>query len=252
MTYINQTEYMPDGKLVKHILVKALQKGMPGDITPGDLAREMELITEEHLSLYGINREYLQSEGKTWVIVWTDIKIHRMPGAGEEIKLKIWPGKMKSVMYTRQYSFVSLDNEALVSASSLFLLMDITTRMACKPSDRFKEIPVVTTHDDNPLPDLTCPFPRALEKKLQRIVQSDEIDKNGHLNNTHYLDWAADLQRAAGLWSHRPEHVWVQYKKELLESQNVDLMYGLAENTLYLCGICQAEEAFLLKIKYKE
>ena len=69
------------------------------------MARQMEKITEMHLSSFGIDYISLREEGKAWVISWTAIHINKLPAKGDTVILRMWPGKNKAVMYTRNYGF---------------------------------------------------------------------------------------------------------------------------------------------------
>lgn len=184
MTFPQYTDVCPEGVFEKKLEMSALC----GPVQPGDLAREMEKITEEHLGTYGMSRGELKAEGKIWVIGWTDIRVERMPRPGEPVILRIWPGKRKAVMHTRRYAFYAADGEPLACAASLFLLMDAETRGVAEPTETLQAVPVAVLPDEPKLPKMTMPFPETLSRQSVRTVAAEEIDLNGHLNNTHYHD----------------------------------------------------------------
>jgi acyl-ACP thioesterase len=215
--------------------------GLSGQVRPGDLAREMEKITEEHLGILGLDRNSLKAEGKIWVIAWTQIHISRLPELGEQVILRIWPGKMKAMMQVRKYAFYTADGDPLACAASIFVMMDANTRGFAAPSEILKYLPVVELPGEPELPPMRMNFPAELEKTLSRTVAAEEIDLNGHLNNTYYLDWADGL-----MGEKTPTSLWVQYVKELMEGQEVTLRYELGEDGLYVRGSSVAAESFLL------
>lgn len=216
--------------------------GLFGQVRPGDLAREMEKITEEHLGILGLNRDRLKAEGKIWVIVWTQIRISRLPALGEQVILRIWPGKMKAMMQVRKYGFYATDGEPLACASSLFAMMDANTRGFAAPSEILKHLPVTEIPGEPGLPPMRLEFPAALGGVRQRTVAAEEIDLNGHLNNTYYLDWAEDLP----IETDSPKSIWVQYVKELMEGQQVLLQYGLQDGVLYVRSTADGQDSFRL------
>lgn len=235
------TDLCPEGVFEKKLEMSALR----GKVRPGDLAREMEKITEEHLGAYGMSRAELKAEGKIWVIGWTDIGIARLPEQGEQVILRVWPGKMKAVMHTRRYAFYSENGEPLACAASLFLLMDAETRGVAEPSEKLRAVPTVTLPEEPKLPKMTVAFPDVLSRQKMRTVAAEEIDRNGHLNNTHYLDWVDDL-----IGDRIPTSIWVQYVKELREGQQVTLRYEGQEDCLFLIGEADGAEAFKLIYRY--
>lgn len=219
--------------------------GLTGQIRPGDLAREMEKITEEHLGILGLSRDRLKAEGKIWVIAWTQIRISHLPQPGERVILRIWPGRMKAMMQVRKYAFYTADGEPLARAASIFVMMDAVTRSFAAPSEILKYLPVVEIPCEPGLPPMRMEFPAELNGCLLRTVAAEEIDLNGHLNNTHYLDWADPL-----LGDRIPASVWVQYAKELTEGQEVTLRYGLQEDALFVRGAAEGCESFLLAAEF--
>jgi acyl-ACP thioesterase len=215
--------------------------GLSGQVRPGDLAREMEKITEEHLGILGLSRDRLKAEGKIWVIAWTQIHISRLPALGEQVILRIWPGKMKAMMQVRKYAFYTAAGEPLACAASIFVMMDANTRGFAAPSEILKYLPVVELPGEPDLPPMRLNFPSELGQTMTRTVAHEEIDLNGHLNNTHYLDWADGL-----MGEKTPTSLWVQYVKELMEGQEVTLRYELGKDGLHVRGSSAAAESFLL------
>lgn len=237
MSFPEYTAACPAGVYQK----KFPMTGLSGQVRPGDLAREMEKITEEHLGILGLSRDRLKAEGKIWVIAWTQIHISRLPEPGEQVILRIWPGKMKAMMQVRKYAFYTADGKPLACASSIFVMMDANTRGFAAPSEILKYLPVVEIPGESDLPPMRLEFPAELSCTLSRTVAAEEIDLNGHLNNTHYLDWADGL-----MGEKNPSSVWVQYVKELLEGQQVALQYEMQESALYVRGVSDGKDSFLL------
>ena len=241
MSFPQYTAACPAGVYQK----KFPMTGLSGQVRPGDLAREMEKITEEHLGILGLSRDRLKAEGKIWVIAWTQIHISRLPEPGEQVILRIWPGKMKAMMQVRKYAFYTADGEPLACAASIFVMMDAGTRSFAAPSEILKYLPVVEIPGEPDLPPMRMNFPAELEQTLSRTVAAEEIDLNGHLNNTHYLDWADELTEGRV-----PTSIWVQYVKELLEGEDVLLHYGIQDDMLYVRGISDNRESFLLTANF--
>lgn len=238
MSFPEYTAACPAGVYQK----KFPMTGLSGQVRPGDLAREMEKITEEHLGILGLSRDKLKAAGKIWVIAWTQIHISRLPALGEQVILRIWPGRLKAMMQVRKYGFYTADGDPLACASSLFIMMDANTRGFAAPSEILKYLPVVEIPGEPDLPPMRLEFPAELGETRQRTVTAEEIDLNGHLNNTHYLDWMSGLAEDG----RPPKSVWVQYTKELMEGQEVTLRYERQENILYVRGSAENCESFLL------
>ena len=242
MSFPEYTAACPAGVYQK----KFSMTGLSGQVRPGDLAREMEKITEEHLGILGLSRDKLKAEGKIWVIAWTQIHISRLPALGEQVILRIWPGRMKAMMQVRKYGFYTAHGDLLACASSLFVMMDANTRGFAAPSKILKYLPVVEIPGEPDLPPMRLEFPAELGETRQRTVAAEEIDLNGHMNNTHYLDWMNGLLED----NRMPKSIWVQYIKELMEGQEVALHYKMQDGTLYVRGVAGGFDSFLLVAEF--
>lgn len=222
-----------------------------GRMSIGALARQMQQITEMHFDLEaGLTGEELLAKGLGWVISWTNIELMRLPEKGENVILRIWSGKNKVNLYSRIYAMYTEVGEALMATSSLFLLMDQTTRTVAVQPEEMKIMNSVTIAGEPNLPKLQQKFPGEYRNQNIRTVSADEIDYNGHLNNSRYLDWAEDLLDEAFYASHTPKTVWVKYAKELREGESATLQYTWEEDVMYLRGVHNGEESFLVKMVF--
>ena len=216
----------------------------------GSLARQMQKITEIHFDQEaGLTGEELLAKGLSWVISWTDIELVRMPNKGEKVILRIWPGKNKVNLYSRVYAMYTEAGEPLM-ATSLFLLMDqVTRRVAVQPEEMKIINPVIISGEPN-LPKLQQKFPKVYRNQLLRTVSTEEIDYNGHLNNSRYLDWTEALLDEEFYAEHTPKKIWVQYAKELQEGEKAKIQYVWEEDVMYLRGVHNGEESFLVKMMF--
>lgn len=218
----------------------------------GELAHVMQGITEDHLNTFGISVDTLKAEGKIWVIGWNSIEINRMPKLGEVLQIRIWPCKKKSNMYVRKYTFYAANGEPLVSAASFFLLMDSVSRSLADASEKMQNIPIVVVPGEPAAPRLILPFPKELLEQKKRVVQPEEIDFNGHLNNARYLNWAEELLKEVEGESVRLKNIWIQYLAELLEGEEVTMRYTCEDQVFYIKGYAGDKESFSVRMEYEK
>ena len=137
-----------------------------------------------------------------------------------------------------------------MAPSSLFLLMDqVTRRVAVQPEEMKIINPVIISGEPN-LPKLQQKFPKVYRNQLLRTVSTEEIDYNGHLNNSRYLDWTEALLDEEFYAEHTPKKIWVQYAKELQEGEKAKIQYVWEEDVMYLRGVHNGEESFLVKMMF--
>ena len=66
--------------------------------------------------------------------------------------------------------------------------------------------------------------------KVFRTVHYTQLDGNGHMNNTRYLDWVADLLPSKFYGAHQPKELVICYNQEALEGQEIHLQWELNGN----------------------
>lgn len=111
-------------------------------------------------------------------------------------------------------------------------------------------LPEVVIPGEAAVPELRVDFPGELPHQRTRKVQSHEIDENGHMNNTCYLEWVNSLCGEDWLGQHEPQSIWVQYLNELTVGQAVKLEHVTQGQRLYVRGTTNGSTAFLAVIQY--
>jgi len=66
------------------------------------------------------------------------------------------------------------------------------------------------------------------QQEIRRVLYSD-LDRNGHMNNSRYLDWTADLLPSDFHRTHSLREMVMCYSNEALEQQQLELNWELTE-----------------------
>ena len=197
----------------------------------------------------GISVESLMAENLLWVIVCTQINISRLPKAGETVEQYSWAGAEKFGMHSRRFAFFTKEGEELLNAASLFLLVNKETRALCEPTKETLSLPIVEVEGEPKLPKMMQKYPTLMFGKTH-IVQDSEIDYNDHVNNAVYLDWADSIFDNDFIKNREIKGFWVQYDKEIVLGQNVEMKYATAENSAFLKGCVEGADYFKVKFDF--
>ncbi|MBR3245477.1 MAG: hypothetical protein IKF90_22735 [Parasporobacterium sp.] len=229
-----------------------IEEGMvdkAGKVTCSTLARFMQDMTTVHMNQAGISVESLMAENLLWVIVCTQINISRLPKAGETVEQYSWAGAEKFGMHSRRFAFFTKEGEELLNAASLFLLVNKETRALCEPTKETLSLPIVEVEGEPKLPKMMQKYPTLMFGKTH-IVQDSEIDYNDHVNNAVYLDWADSIFDNDFIKNREIKGFWVQYDKEIVLGQNVEMKYATAENSAFLKGCVEGADCFKVKFDF--
>ena len=188
-------------------------------------------VAGKHFNRISMDYDALANLGMFWAIIRQKVQITRLPLRGEKLRVETWPMPTTRVAYPR--SVVAYDeagNECFRSIS-IWVLMDINTRNMILPGK--SGISVLGTLRGM---ELTAPgslVPKELHNHRNRTVYFTDLDRNGHMNNTKYMDWIDDLLPSAFHSSHSVKEFTVCYLSEAREGQTLDLHYDfLEEGTL--------------------
>lgn len=170
------TACCPEGVLEMKFTAARCDMDPFGRMPPYMLAKVMETAMKQQMEMCGWGREMVEKTGVTWVVGWTSLQIRRLPHGGENLLVRIWPGRKKFSMHVRKYAFFTEAGEPLVSAAVLFLPMDRRSRKLTLTAD-IPELPEVMLPGEANIPSLRQPFPHELSRQCVRTVCAHEIDE---------------------------------------------------------------------------
>lgn len=224
-----------------------------GNLQLGSLAQILELTAAAHQKNIGTNESVL------WMIVRREIKLCRLPKAGNVIRVQTWNSGQKFGLFQKNFDlgFYGERKSRFGEASCLWAPVDITTRkIAVLPETVPQPTQNLPKEAVRKTPAMQVNFPPTLEKHACHSVRMDEIDHNRHVNNAHYLRWAeacaakefcSDAEISRSLM---PQKIWVAYDREILPREIVTLHYQRCGNLFFLKGFVENENAFSVKIDY--
>ncbi len=181
----------------------------------------------QHSELLGSGYETLARQKLFWAVTRHKVQISRLPRRGETITLETWPMPTTKVAYPRSVLAYDAEGKELFRAISLWVLMDAENRTMVLPGRSGVE--VMGTLRGTELASPHSLVPRALTRSTERTVTYSYLDRNGHMNNTRYLDWVSDLLPSAFHRQHEAREFTVCYASEAMEGQVIRLDWELSE-----------------------
>ena len=203
---------------------------------PSAILETMQDVAGTHSKLLGCGRDELVKKNMVWVLSRLELHLDRYPSAGEQVTVHTFPTPTRICFFPRYYIFTDARGSMIGKAGSLWLLLDLGTRRMLPPGDVGRLIP------DNK--DLSVPMNLpATVGNLQgeefvseyRPVYTD-LDVNGHVNNTRYVDWLCNALGIDLMKEFEPDHIIVNYNHEVLPGQVVHLRRILKNNEFRLSG----------------
>lgn len=240
------------------------------------LASTFELFQEaaiNHAEDLGVGRGALQQNGIVWILSRLSVFISCRPAFKKTITTRSWPRGSSKLFAIRDYDIHYADDisgredgpsldSALVRGRSAWLVLDMEKRKPLRPqivseklplNEGINALPGEYAAGNEPPPSLTARDFSMAEPILRKACYSD-IDYNGHVNNTRYIQWIQDLLEPEILTSAEQIRLDINYLAEVLYGETISLFVVPVEaetmadeNPLRLQNPCPCKGAFAIE-----
>lgn len=211
-----KTEYQITGP------VSISECDVSGRISPSALQVRIAELGELHAAGWGLSRENLLENGICWVLYRQRVVMHDYPTFGEEIVWTTWARAVEGPAFPRYVQFQRPDGTPVGEAVTAWVLIDINTRRPLRPSALPRELPIC---HERPA---CLPMPGILRAEVpqmfgSRTVLYSDIDVNGHMNNTRYINWICDTLDYAAMAANGLSEWQINYISEARPGEVIDL-----------------------------
>jgi acyl-ACP thioesterase len=161
----------------------------------------------------------LLPRGKTWVLSRHHLRFSRYPRLGEQVEVRTWSSGIDGAFALREFELAA-KGELLGGATSSWAVMDLKqkkpTPVAETLSDDYTVARRVIEDRFEPLPKL-----ERTDREVGLRVMHRDLDINGHVNHTVYVQWAHEAlpPELAGGW--RPMVLEIGYRAEAFHGDEV-------------------------------
>ena len=198
-----------------------------GRVKPSVLLYFAQEAAGAHCLELALDWDTLAKRNLFWAVIRNRVQITRLPSYGETITVETWPMPTTRSAFPRStVGYDSQGNEVFRSIS-LWVLMDTQTRAMVLPGK--SGIDLTGTLRGNELAAPGSLHPLDAHNRVTRKVGYTELDRNGHMNNTRYMDWIDDLLPAAFHAGHPVKELTLCYLSEAREGDEMDIGWVLTD-----------------------
>lgn len=201
--------------------IASYQADVTARIKPSAILEIMQEMAGAHAELLDVGRSRLLPMNLAWVLTRVEVRMERYPLSGEIITVETFPMSNRRVFFPRYFIFRGAQGQQIGCAGSMWVVLDITTRKMANAAAIAPLLP------DNS--DLTPPMgmPATVEEvtgnesELLRLPVYTDLDMNGHVNNTRYLDWCCNALGIEAMRENALMQFAVNFNQEILPGQEV-------------------------------
>lgn len=168
---------------------------------------------------------------------------------GDNVTFSTDIGHYSNVIFPRLY-FIEKEGKRIGECHSTWTLIDLKKRRITSPKRAGLSLPEnpETVMED---PELLFSQENRTSVGSYQVLYSD-IDTNRHFNNTRYLRLASNLIPVEVYENHFMDKVSINYKKEILAHQKIDLYMTHHDDNYIIEGDVEGVNCFIIKIHLKE
>lgn len=207
--------------------ISAIHVDCFGRVKPSVLLFFAQEAAGGHCEILNLDWDTLAKRNLFWAVIRNRMQITRLPVLGETITVETWPMPTTRSAFPRSTVAYDEKGNELFRSVSLWVLMDTQSRSMVLPGK--SGIELAGTLRGNELAAPSSLLPAVLENAVTRRVGYTELDRNGHMNNTKYMDWVDDLLPSAFHNAHPVREFTVCYLSEAKEGQDITLQWQLLD-----------------------
>ncbi|MCM3570276.1 acyl-[acyl-carrier-protein] thioesterase [Neobacillus mesonae] len=200
---------------------------------------------------HGFGIETLEKKfGAAWVLTRIRVEIIRMPSWDEEITIETWALKPSKIEFNRDYLVKDANGNIIVRAVSKWVIMDIKERKLKRTE--LVEFPFQVNITERVMEGRLEKLKHfgKLEPAYKKIIGYSDIDFNGHINNSKYVDYIMDCFQVEDLKNHSIQSIDINFNQEALPGDSLALFKDISkldENIIYIEGENQSTQSVVFK-----
>ena len=220
------------------------------EVKLSSLFRMFQEIATAHADKLGVGTEKTFALGQAWILTRMQVEMYRYPRYEETIVIYTYPGDNKSFIFPRYFEVKTKKGELLARCSTLWAIIDLATRkVSLNPFGKLK-LPEEHHQDELPLPGKVATTELSLLEN--RKVRYSEMDMNGHLNNTKYVDYIVDAIPVDKLKENRIKSFLINFNKEIKADDVVNINTGTIDNQTIITGDLNGVNSFSASIVFEK
>lgn len=198
-----------------------------GYLKPSQILFIAQDMGGRHCKELTLSYDDMAARGLFWAVSRHRVQITRLPMSGETIRVETWAMPATAAAYPRSVVAYDEKGKECFRSITLWVIMTLDTRKMLSPSKSGIQVAGITRGLE-----LSSPkglVPRNMVNSSPRRVCYTDIDRNGHMNNTRYMEWVEDLFPSRFHREHKLKEFTVCYLAECREGQTLDMHYEIME-----------------------
>jgi medium-chain acyl-[acyl-carrier-protein] hydrolase len=183
----------------------------------------------------------IENYGVTWILMRIRVDIIKNPKLNQDIIIETWPQVPGKLEFERDFIVRDIAGNEIIKAVSTWVIADVKTRQLKRSSlvvdGKYPLVKRSRAIDQKPE---KLKISEDLEIAYKKVIGYSDIDINGHLNNSKYIDYIMDCFNIEEHKQFNVRSIEVNYVNEALPGDVVVLYKGISltnPDTIYVMGM---------------
>jgi medium-chain acyl-[acyl-carrier-protein] hydrolase len=174
----------------------------------------------EHAHHMGVSGIHLRPRNLAWFVVYYQVQFFTLPGWNQNVSLKTWRYPERGLYEIRCYEMRDSQEQLMIQGRSVLVIIDterkkpVRLKQALPPEQLIITVPSSKSYVE--IPVITQP-----EIEQFFSIRKQDLDFNGHVNNTVFIGWALENVPESAGTRFIPNEVEVNYLSDIKFGQTV-------------------------------
>jgi medium-chain acyl-[acyl-carrier-protein] hydrolase len=176
----------------------------------------------------------LRKQKLFWVLSRLTVEISKPLSWYQSGEVETWPKDLDKILYLRDFIIRDQDTEVIARATSGWLAVDLEAKRPRLLEGSHSEIldRLRNRHALNTPPEKLFPVKEGETSEITAAYY--DIDLNGHVTSSRYMDWMMDAFSAEFHKEHYPQKVSINFLNEIRPGETIRMVKNMAGETSFL------------------
>jgi medium-chain acyl-[acyl-carrier-protein] hydrolase len=186
------------------------------------ISNYLQEAARAHAENLGLGMDLLRTKKQFWVLTRMHFEIDTYPKPGDKMLVETWPKGNERLFALRDFRFY-LKGQEIGRATSTWALLQLPARRPAGLHE-MSEVMHARAHI-HAIPSVPSKLesPQGETITTTHRVTYSELDQNGHVNNTRYINWMLDSLPYAFHQKHMVRNFQLNYLSEVFPEQTLTI-----------------------------
>lgn len=172
--------------------VRAYEVDVSGKASVATVCNWLQETAGNHVTALGWAVDDLAPRGLTWVLSRLHLRLHRLPGWRDDVRIVTWHAGVLRLYGVREFRLTEGQGSEIGTATSAWLLIDLESRRPTRPLEALPALDHYSAARILVDPFDKIPGPASPERETTLVARLADLDMNRHANNVSVIGWALD------------------------------------------------------------